>query len=141
MVPAFRGSGVPVRILLAALTGYALIALLVIAGTSIATSVSGLEADARPTTAYLSLNIAASFLAAMCGGFVTARFAPAGKIAMSVALLVLVFLGMAVLSYRLMPDAHQPPAYLPVVTLLGVIGIWTGTMTERAIHGRARSDT
>ena len=141
MVPAFRGSGVPVRILLAALTGYAVVVLLVMAGTFTAMSVTGLAADARPTTVYLFLNIAASFLAAIGGGYVTARCTPAGKIAMSVALLVFVFLGMAVLSYRLMPDAHQPPAYLPLVTLLGVIGIWTGTMTERAIHGRARSDT
>ena len=74
------------RVVLAAVVGYSGLVLFVIAGTFVVTSLVGPAAGARPTTAYLTMNIAASFISAIAGGYLTARFAPAGTIVISVAL-------------------------------------------------------
>jgi hypothetical protein len=47
-----------------------------------------------------------------------------------------VLLSAAVVSTRLWPELLQPPSYLPLATLLGIIGVWTGAMVERAVHWR-----
>ena len=123
--------------LVAVLAGYAVVVVVVMAGAAASAAAFGLRMAGPPTTPYLALNLAVSFLAAIGAGYVSARLAPRGRILMTMGLLVLVFLAMAVVSSRLSPDIQQPPSYLPLVTLLGVIGVWTGGMVERAIHARS----
>ncbi len=132
MTGGVRSAG---RILLAVLAGYGVVAAMVKGGTAAAEAGLGLRMDGPPTTLFLAANIFVSFLAAICAGYASARLAPAGRIVLTLGLLVLVLLAMAAISARLWPDAQQPPSYLPLLALLGVIGVWTGGMIERAMHG------
>jgi hypothetical protein len=120
--------------LLAVLAGYAVVTVVVMAGTAAAGIAVGLRSGGPPTTPSLALNVAVSFLGAVCAGYVSARLAPTGRAVMTMGLLILLFLAMAVVSSRFSSETHQPPSYLPLVTLLGVIGVWTGGMIERAMH-------
>jgi hypothetical protein len=49
---------------------------------------------------------------------------------------VVVFLVMAVVSARFSGETGPSRSYLSLVTLLGVVGLWTGVMIERAMYGR-----
>jgi hypothetical protein len=122
------------RTLLAALAGYATVVLVTTAGTTAAAGF-GLPLDGPPTTTALAINIAVTFAAAIAGGYLAARLAPTGRAVMTLGLLMLALLAMAVAASRFWPDTRQPPSYLPLVTLLSVIGVWTGGMIERAVHG------
>jgi hypothetical protein len=124
------------RVLLAAASGYAA-AVIVLTVLTPAAEMAGWRLDGPPTTSALAINLAISFVGAVAAGYISARLAPTGRIVIAMGVLVVVFLAVAVGLSRLLPDAPQPPSYRPLVTLLSVIGVWTGGMIERALHGRA----
>ena len=126
------------RMVLAALAGYAVFA----AGTRTGSVLAGLafpQAGAPfPTTPFLAVTVAIGFVAAIVAGYVSARLSPAAHRLGTMAVLVLIVLGVAVAVARLSPQSLQPAGFLPLVTLLAVIGLWAGAMTERAVRGAGR---
>src|SRR5437868_10730138 len=120
------------QMLFAAIVGYVLASVMMSAGSAAAARSFHAAAGSIPTTAFLITNIAISFAAAIIGGYLCARLAPSNSRLFSLALLVLMFLGAAIVLWRISPAAHQPPGYLPLLTLLDIIGLWTGAMLERA---------
>lgn len=127
------------RVLGASFGGYAIAMAVAAIGAFAAGVAFPQSADAPPTTAYLSVSVAAGFIGALVSGYVCSRMAPEGLRLIAVALLLALFLGMAVAIARLMPvEARGPFGFLPLVTMLGVIGAWAGAMTERAIHATSR---
>ena len=123
------------RLLRAAIAGYVVLAAGASAGTFLARLAFPQTGQPFPTTPFLSVSVAIGFAAAMAGGYVCARLSPSGWRLESMAMLVVLVLGLAVLGARLSPEPRQPPGFLPLVTLLGVIGLWAGAMAERAVHG------
>src|SRR4051812_18101868 len=111
------------RVVVAAIAGYGVAALLALAGGAALVSAFGSATRGPGHTAFLALMIALRFLAAVAGGYTGARFAPAGRILVTVALVVLVYLGITIATYRLAAEHLDPPGYVPLVALLGVIGI------------------
>lgn len=128
------------RMVLAVVVGYGVAAAVVIAGSLTAAMVMGLPPHGPPTTPYLAANVAMSFMGAVAAGYACARLAPEGRRVITIGLLVLVFLAGAVVTWRSTPDvAQQPPGYLPLISLLGVVGLWAGAMVERARYGTSSS--
>jgi hypothetical protein len=124
------------RILLAVAAGYAITAVMTLIGVFAGGALFPQTADAPPTTGFLAIGVAAGFLGAVGAGYVCSRLAPENKRLISVMLLLLGFMGLAVAARRLqLTGAREPFGFLPLVTLLGVIGAWAGAMVERAIHG------
>lgn len=128
------------RMLLAVVVGYGVAAGVVIASTVILMLVLGMPPDGRPTTPYLFANVVSSFIAAVAAGYACARLAPPERRLITLGLLALLFLSAAIATYRAAPDVQQPMGYLPLVTLLGVVGLFAGAMIERASHGSVRPD-
>jgi hypothetical protein len=124
--------------LLAAASGYATAVLVLALATPVA-EMAGLRLDGPPTTSALAITLAINLVGAVAAGYVSARLAPAGRLVITMGLLILVFLAVAVGLARLLPDTRQPPSYRPLVTLLSVIGVWTGGMIERALHAEPRN--
>jgi hypothetical protein len=124
------------RVLLAVGVGYAAAAVIVMVGTLAAGTAFGMTPGSAPSTRYLAANVAVSLLGAATAGYLSARLAPPSRITLTVGLLVMVFLVLALVSARVSADVGQPRSYLALVTLLGIIGLWTGVMIERAIHAR-----
>jgi hypothetical protein len=120
---------------IAAAAGYAVL----MAGRWAGTSVAGLafpQAGAPfPTTPFLAIAVAVGFVAAIAAGFLSARLSPASRRLGTMTLLVLIVLGAAVATARLGGAVRGPAGFVPLVTLLGVIGLWAGAMTERAVRG------
>jgi uncharacterized membrane protein YhaH (DUF805 family) len=131
---------VALRTLLVAIGGYAITAAAALLGALAAGVFFPQSAGAPPTTPYLSIGVAAGFLGAVAGGYFCARRAPENRRLIAVVLLLLLFMGMAVAMRRLhLTGAREPFGFLPLVTLLGVIGAWAGAMVERAVHARPTS--
>ena len=104
-------------------------------GTFIAGAIFASPPAGQPATAYLAVSIAIGFIGAVGGGYLCCRVAPENTRLIAMALLVLLFFGMAVATARWgQGEPGQPPSVLPLVTMLGVIGAWAGAMVERAIH-------
>jgi hypothetical protein len=94
-------------------------------------------AGAPPTQAYLAVNIAYSFVAALIAGYVTALVAKQPKL-QSVYVLAAVSLAMAILS-ALTADADQPRWYQIVRALLMPAAvIAAGWLRERAMRSQNR---
>ena len=128
MPPAGRGSAA--RIALAVVVGYGVATAVVIAASL------GLPAGVTPTTSTLVANVAISFLGSICAGYAASLLAPDDRRVVTLGLLILVFLTVAVVTWRTSPEARlQPPGFVPLVSLLGVIGVWAGAMIERAKNG------
>jgi hypothetical protein len=122
-----------VRILLAVIVGYGVATAITIAASL------GLPAEAAPTTSYLAAKVAISFLGAVCAGYACGLLAPDDRRVITLGLLIVLFLSAAIVVWRTSPEARlQPAGYLPLVSLLGVVGIWAGAMIERARYGRSR---
>ena len=86
---------------------------------------SGAGAMPTPTSRYLVANIVLSLVAAVAGGWVTARLAPSAPMSF-VGLLCAVVLVMGVLSAR-MPGAESQPGWYRVgIPLIGVVGALAG---------------
>jgi len=83
------------------------------------------RAPADPTTAWLVVNMAYSFAAALAGGWVTARIAIRKKMGHAAALALVVFL-LAVPGIVTGPAAGQPAWYAIVIAGIGVLGVLTG---------------
>jgi len=126
----------PLRVVVAAIAGYAAAALLGTLGAAGLAAALGSATRGPRHTALLALTIAVRFVAAIAAGYIGARLAPAGRVLVTVALVVLLFLGITIATYRAAAEHLDPPGYVPLVALLGVIGIWTGAMIDRATHGR-----
>jgi drug/metabolite transporter (DMT)-like permease len=126
------------RVLAAVIAGYVVAGLGATVGTAVGALMFPQSPDAIPTTPYLAVAIAFGFLASIAAGYLTARLAPAGRMLLTMALLILVLLGMSAVSARIYAEARQPAGYLPAVTMLAVIGVWAGAMLERAVRGRPR---
>ena len=126
----------PARTVLAALAGYAVFwgsARLAALSAGLAFPQAGTP---FPTTPFLAVDVAIGFLGAIVAGYACARTSPAADRLASLTLLVVVVLAAAVATARLSPPAPREPAgFLPLVTMLGVIGLWTGAMVERAVRG------
>jgi hypothetical protein len=122
-------------VLFAAIAGYGFAVAIASLGTFIAGAIFDSPPAGQPATAYLAISIAIGFLGALGGGYLCCRVAPENTRLIAMALLVLLFLGMAVATARWGPsDPGPPPSVLPLVTMLGVVGAWAGAMVERAIH-------
>jgi hypothetical protein len=126
------------RVLGAVIVGYVVAAVGVSVGTAVGALLFPQPADALPATPYLAVAIATGFLGAIAAGYLAARLAPAGWMLLTMALLIVVLLGMSVVSARIYEDARQPAGYLPAITMLAVIGVWAGAMLERAVRGGRR---
>jgi hypothetical protein len=121
-----------IHALMAAVVGYILSSAIVGAGSSATARWFQITSGGLPTTRFLISNVVIGFSAATIGGYLSARLAPVGARLFALALLVLMFLGAAVVLWRVSPSLHQPQGYLPLLTLLDIIGLWTGAMLERA---------
>jgi hypothetical protein len=78
-------------------------------------------------------------VAAALGGYFGARLAPAGRVTITVGLLLAVFLAIGVLSGRAAATPTQPLWYQAVVTLLGAGALLSGVVIQRSQEaGRAR---
>jgi hypothetical protein len=128
----------------AVISGIVCLLVVVTAGTIAATALfipGGLRAAMDPaappqlTTSYLSANIAVSLLAAILGGWVTARLAPAAPQSHVLVLAVLA-LGAAIPSAT-SPALGQPRWYGLVIGIVGVGGILLGGWLRTARTSRA----
>lgn len=120
------------RIFLAVVVAYLVMAALVVAGTMATTAAFGVTMTSTPPARYLLTNMVLSMVAAGVGGYLAARLAPAGRVALAAGLLLIVFLAIGVLSGRANATATQPLWYQAVVTLLGASGLLSGVVVERA---------
>ena len=119
--------------ILSILGGYVAMAAIVMIGTAIAaaTMLPGGIAGARkiqgpPPRDYLIANLGASLVAALLGGWVTARLAPHNPI-LHAAVLAAFLLAMSVLSAR--SQAGKQPRWYPItIALIGVAGVMLGAM-------------
>ena len=116
----------------AVVLGYVVLALITIVGTSIAARLllprrAGAPAGSPPvlTPSYLTANLTVSTLAAVVGGYVTARMAP-GRSMVHVAVLALLILALSAMSARAPPSAGQPGWYNRILPLLGLVGVVVG---------------
>ena len=125
------------RMVFAAIAGYAAFAAGARAGNVLAGLAFPQAGAPFPTTPFLVTTVAIGFMAAIAAGYIGARLSPATHRLGTMAVLVLIVLGVAVATARLSPQSLQPAGFLPLVTLLGVIGLWAGAMTERAVRGAA----
>lgn len=130
----------PFRLALALAVGYGLTIGIMRASMAILVMVLGWPPGGRLTTPYLAGNVAASFLAAVCGGYAASRLAPPDRRLVTVSLLMLIFLVATVVAFRTIPPEmpQDPPGYVPLVALLNVVGLWAGVMVERARYGTRR---
>jgi hypothetical protein len=135
MADATAGQPSPFRVAFALLVGYGVAVGVVLASRMIAMMVMGPPPDGPPTTPYLVVHLSSSFLGAIVAGYTCARLAPPNRRLLAIGLLILMSLAATVAAFRSEPDFAQPRGYLPLVSLLGVIGLWTGAMIERARHG------
>ncbi len=126
------------RMLLSVAAGYLAGTIVVMIGFLAVGKAFSLDAGVAPTPLYLAATVAVDIIGAAGGGYVCARLAPPGRLAPSAALLIALFLTLALVSARLSGGTGQTRPYLALVTLLGVIGLWAGVMIERALHGRRR---
>ncbi len=117
--------------------GYLAMAVIVMAGTALvaALMLPGGIAGARkmeghPPRNYLYSNLALSFAAGLCGGWITARRAPQNPMRHS-ALLAIFLLAMSALSAR--TQASRQPRWYPVtIAVIGVLGVLLGGVLETA---------
>jgi hypothetical protein len=121
--------------ILSVATGYVAGTLAVTAGTWAASMAFGMQAGASVSPKYLAVIVAVNILGAAAAGYVCARLAPAGRLALASVLLVALFLTLAMISARTSEPGQARP-YIALVTLLGLIGMCAGVMIERAMHGR-----
>jgi hypothetical protein len=128
------------RVLLAVVVGYLVAAVLVVTATVAAMAAFGLSMTATPTSGYLAVNLVLSMAAAAVGGYVCARLAPAGRFAVTVGLLTVLFLIAGALWARANAGSPlQPQWYAALVTLLGASGLGIGAVLQRSqAAGRAR---
>jgi hypothetical protein len=116
------------RSVLAVVAGYVVTAVIVMAGTFAAMAAFGLTMTSVPTPPYLAANLAVSFLAAVAGGWVCARIAPARALAHG-ALLAALFLAMSLLPTGAAANG-QPGWYVPVIAAIGVTGVISGALLQ-----------
>lgn len=121
--------------ILSVVAGYLAMAAIVMIGTAIAAAamipggIAGArEMEGTPPHAYLYANLAASFVAALLGGWVAARLAPRNSMLHSAALAMLL-LAMSVLSFR-SQAARQPRWYPITIALIGMTGVMAGGFWE-----------
>jgi hypothetical protein len=112
---------------------YLVVAVLVYLGTLAATSAFGLDVETGPDTAFLVANMLLSFLAAVVGGYLAARFAPHGLMAITVAGLMLVLVVLGAVTARMAGESAQPVWYLAVVVVMGASAVLVGAMVERSL--------
>jgi len=128
-----------VRSILAIIIGYIVLVLIVGVGVYASASVILGTADAtfgvQLTPTYLAVNLLISFLAALAGGYITARLAPRAPdrhVQFLAGLLLLVGLITAAMSSQ--TDIGQPMWYTWVLPFLGAVGAIVG---GRLYGGRA----
>jgi hypothetical protein len=121
--------------LLSVVAGYLAGTLAVTAGTWATSTAFGMRSGAAVTPKYLAVIVAVNILGAAAAGYVCARLAPAGRLALAAVLLVVLFLALALISAYSV-EAGQARPYVALVTLLGLVGMCAGVMIERAMHGR-----
>jgi hypothetical protein len=113
--------------------GYVVMAVITIAGTSAAAALliprgTKTTAPGPPpplTSSYLAANLTVSALAAVAGGYLTARMAP-GRPMLHVGVLGLFMVAMSILSSRSPMSAGQPEWYKLVLPVIGVLGAVVG---------------
>jgi hypothetical protein len=122
------------RSILAVLAGYVATAVIVMAGTFAAMAALGMTMTSTPTPPYLAANLLVSFAAAVVGGWVCARIAPARATAHGVALAAVFFL------FAMLPMGGaangQPGWYVPAIAAIGVVGVMAGALLEQRGIGR-----
>jgi SAM-dependent methyltransferase len=121
-----------VRSIIAVLAGYLVLALLVVAAGAAAGAALLGSVTARPSGAYLSVNLAAGLVAAGLGGWLTSRLAP-GKVWYHLAAL-------AALLVILTPPSGAPGWYRGSLVGVGIAGVLLGGLvqTGRVTRGWSR---
>ena len=122
--------------------GYVVLALITIVGTSAAAALllprpaGGTQPGMPPplTKSYLTANLTLSALAAVVGGYVTARMAPARPM-VHVAVLALLIVALSILSSRSPMSTGQPGWYKRILPFLGLVGAVAGGIL-RALQTR-----
>jgi len=118
----------------------AAIALLVVVGDVALRTIFGLTETSAPPPAYLLLKSVISVIAATLGGFICARIAPAGRVFVSVAVLVVLFLAAGAMVGRAMASPLEPLWFQAIVVMLGASGVPIGASIEQAWEvGRRRT--
>ena len=123
--------------ILSIVVGYLVMAIIVMIGTIAAAAAlvpGGLSAMRRaegppaPTKNYLYANLALSLVAAIVGGWLTARMAPFAPFTHVAALAVLI-VAMALISAKYQA-ARQPSWYSWTIAIVGVAGVLIGGICE-----------
>ena len=118
----------------------AAIALLVVVGDVALRTIFGLTETSAPPPAYLLLKSVISVVAAILGGFICAWIAPAGRVFVSVAVLVVLFLVAGAMVGRAMASPLEPLWFQAIVVMLGASGVPIGASIEQAWEvGRRRT--
>jgi small-conductance mechanosensitive channel len=119
--------------------GYVVLALITIGGTSAAAALllprraAGSQPGMPPplTPSYLTANLTLSALAAVVGGYVTARMAPARPM-VHVAVLALLIVALSILSSRSPMSTGQPRWYQRALPVIGLAGAAVGGLLGTA---------
>ncbi len=124
------------RILVVVLGSYAVAWLVGALGTRIDALFFDSAAAGAAAAHHLATDVILGMSGAALAGYLCARFAPTGRMLISLGLLVVVFFVVNLVSVRMEASPDLPQWYFAMVSLLAFIGLWTGVMTERAIHGK-----
>jgi branched-subunit amino acid transport protein AzlD len=120
---------------LALVSGFAVMALLVIAITALLTRMvpSWVSEEGRPQPSYVFVNLGYSFLAAAAGGYVTAWIADANPL-VHVLALGMVVLALAALS-ALQSRGKQPILYQLALVAISPLGVLAGGLLRLRVLG------
>ena len=123
------------RAFLALLSGFATVALLVIAITPLLARMvpEWVGAEGRPRPGYVFVNLGYSFLAAAAGGYVTAMAAYSNPLILVLALGIIVLL-MAALS-ALQSRGKQPIWYQLALVAISPLGVLAGGLLRMRVLG------
>lgn len=123
------------RSIVSVVTGYLAMAIIVMIGTVAATAAmipggfaAARKMEAPPPRSYLYANLVLSFVAALSGGWITARLAPSVPIVHSAALALLLLL-MSVVSAKAQ-GKNQPRWYPWTIAAIGAVGVLLGGLWE-----------
>ena len=121
------------RSILAVLAGLAVMTIVVMVGVAIAAAVligsGAMSADvpvSPPPTGYLAANLIISLLAAVLGGYTTARIVGPRSLVQVIVLASIVLAMGLVTALSAGPDSGQPTWYGYVIPIIGAVGVLAG---------------
>ena len=120
------------RVPLAVAAGCAVAALAVLVAAAL--HVDGAAAGAGATPTSLAVGVGIGMAGAALAAYVCARLTPPGRLLLTTSALAAIFAAAGYVAANRTVGSLQPRWYFAMIVLLDFIGVWTGVMTERAIH-------